>query len=146
MAAIAGKDVKFKLNGSEIGDSATTECVTQITFNPSKETLDTTTIGDDDREFIQGLKNGTFSLSAHWDATATTGIDAVVWGVFNSSAVVSFKLNPTGTATFAAGSPGYTGDCWCTSFNIDTSFDGLVELSAEFQISGAVSRDTSGTY
>lgn len=146
MAFQAGKDAKAKLNGSEIGDSATTECVTQITLNRSKDTLETTTIGDDDREFIEGLRTGGFTLNARWEPTASTGIDSIVHTVYNSTSVVSFKFNPTGTATFAAGFPGYTCDVWCESVDIDTPFDDIVTLAASFKVTGAVTRDTSGTY
>lgn len=146
MAYYAGKDSKFKLNGSEIGDTATTETLTQITFNRDKDMLETTTIGDDDRDFIEGLRNGTFSLNFRWEPSASTGIDTILNTVFTSTSTVSFKFNPTGTATFAAGFPGYTGSCWCTSYSIDTPFDDVIVGSAEFQIDGAVTRDVSGTY
>ena len=141
MAFQHGKSSKLKLNGTELQTF-----LTNISFNPTKDASETTTMGDTSRDFLEGLRNCSIQLSGRWDPTATTGPDAVVWGGYNSTSLVSFIYNPTAATTFAAGSPGYTGSCWVTDFNIDDPFEDIVTWTATLQVSGNISRDTSGTY
>lgn len=146
MAFCAAKDSKVKINAIEFGTGGTTNTLRTHTLNRDKDLIDITAMGDDDRAFIEGLRNATISISGVWDPTATNGPDAALNTIFTSTTTVSWIFNPTGVTTFAAGSPGYTASVWCRSYSIDTPYEDAVAWSAELQVDGAITRDTSGTY
>ncbi len=141
MSFVHGKGSKFKLDGIELQTF-----LTSVAFNPSKDTAETTTMGDTSRDFIEGLRNCSVQLSGRWDPSATTGPDAVLWGAYNSTTISTFGYNPSGVTTYAAASAGYTASAWCTDYSVDDSFDKEVDFSATLQVSGAVTRNTSSAH
>jgi predicted secreted protein len=143
MAFIAGKGYKAKINSVEVGTY-----LTNVGFPLTKDALETTTMGDSARDYIEGLKGATISLSGRWDP-ASGNLDDTLYTAWNTNTVVAFKLNPTGVASgasFTTSAPGYTGNMWVTNYEHTAPFDGVVSFSATLQVSGTVTRDTSGTY
>ena len=141
MAFVAGKGYKLKVNSIEVGPY-----MTNVSFALSKDALETTTMGDNARDYIEGLKGGTINLSGRWDGDASAS-DQTFWNMYNTGGSYTFKLNPTGvTPNFTSNQPGYTGSMLITSYNSDTSFDGVITFTAALQISGNVTRDVSGAY
>lgn len=141
MAFQHGKGSKFKLNSSELQTF-----LTGISLSQEKDLAETTTMGDSARDFIEGLYNATITLNLRWDPTASTGPDAIVNTAFVSASAVAWKFNPTGTATFSASAPGYTGNCWVRRVTRDDPYDDLVTMTVELQVDGAITRDTSNSY
>jgi len=141
MAFVAGKGYKVKIGSDDVS-----AYLTNISFPLTKYALETTTFGDNSRDYIEGLMSATISLSGRWDGAGSTAIDGVLHTAYDSGSLVVFKLNPTGTATFSPSAPGYTGDMVVTNYTHDTGFDGVVTFSATLQVSGTVTRATSGSY
>lgn len=142
MAFVAGKGYKVKIGSDEVSSY-----VTNISQPLTKDALETTTMGDSARDYIEGLKGATISLSGRWDGASSTTIDAVLANAYNNSSLVTFKLNPTGVSPdFLPTAPGYTGSMIVTNYEHNAAFDGVVSFSATLQVSGAVTRATSGTY
>lgn len=141
MAFVAGKGYKVKIGSDEVS-----AYVTNVSQALTKDALETTTFGDSARDYIEGLKGATISLSGRWDGAGATAIDAVLHTAYNNSSLVTFSLNPTGVATFTASAPGYTGSMLVTNYEHNSAFDGVVSFSATLQVSGAVTRATSGSF
>lgn len=142
MAFVAGKGYKVKIGSDEVSSY-----LTNISQPLTKDALETTTMGDSARDYIEGLKGATISLSGRWDGASSTAIDAVLANAYNNSSLVTFKLNPTGVSPdFTTSAPGYTGSMIVTNYEHNAAFDGVVSFSATLQVSGTVTRATSGTY
>lgn len=141
MAFVAGKGYKVKIGSDEV-----TSYLTNVSQPLTKDALETTTMGDSARDYIEGLKGATISLSGRWDGASATAIDQVLHAAYASSSLVTFSLNPTGTPTFSLTAPGYTGNMIVTNYEHNAAFDGVVSFSATLQVSGAVTRATSGGF
>jgi predicted secreted protein len=141
MAFVAGKGYKAKIGSNEV-----TAYLTNVSLALTKDALETTTMGDSSRDYIEGLRNASISLSGRWDGAGSTAIDQVIYDAWNSGSLVTFSLNPTGTAIFSASAPGYTGSMIVTNYEAPTAFDGVVTFSATLQVSGAVTRVTLGSF
>lgn len=130
-----GKDTVVQL-----GTSAAPTVLTDISSSLSSEDLsrqadthESTTFGADSKTYIPGLKDGTFSLEVMWSAT----IDAHLDGILGKQ--VNFEIGPAGSGT---GMPKYTGAAICTDYSGSNPVGDVVTASAEFQITGDVTRGT----
>lgn len=141
MAFTAGKGYKVKIGSDDVS-----AYLTNVSQPLTKDALETTTMGDSARDYIEGLRNATISLSGRWDGGGATAIDGVLHTAYANSSLVTFSLNPTGTATFSASAPGYTGSMIVTNYEHSAAFDGVVSFSATLQVSGAVTRAISGSF
>jgi len=130
MAFAAGKNVTFSLNGTAIGTF-----LSNVSLTRNGDTLDVTTFGDSDREFIQGLRSATITISGYFDPTASTGPDAVLATAFADADGVAFSL-VFGTGTTVT----YSGSCLVASYETTAAVDGLIAFSASLTATGAVSR------
>ena len=140
MAFVAGKGYKVKIGGTEVS-----AYLTNVSQPLTKDALETTTMGDSSRDYIEGLRNATISLSGRWDP-ATGTLDETLYNAYNNSSLVTFSLNPTGVATFTTSAPGYTGSMIVTNYEPNAAFDGVVSFSATLQVSGNVTRATTGSF
>lgn len=140
MAFVAGKGYKVKIGGTDVS-----AYLTNVSQPLTKDALETTTMGDSARDYIEGLRNATISLSGRWDGADNT-LDETLYNAYDNSSLVTFSLNPTGTATFSDNAPGYTGNMRVTNYEHNAAFDGVVSFSATLQVSGAVTRATTGSY
>lgn len=133
MAFVHGKTADFRVDNS--GGSLTdisTYC-DSVDFPMTADTAEVTTFGDASKEYIAGLKDATISVSGSWDATA----DAVLAAIVGLSG--SFQYGPAGTT---GGNIKYTGEAICTSYTVNAPVGDKVTFSAEFQVTGAVTRGT----
>jgi len=137
-----GKESKLTLNSGVLGAGGTVETLTNIGFNPTKDAPETTTMGDDSRDFVEGLRNCTITLSGRFDPTVTNGSDHILWNAYASTSLVSFSYNPVG-GSVGTSNPIYSGSCWVTDYSVDDPFDDVITWSATLQVSGAVARHTS---
>lgn len=130
MAYSAGKNLTLSYNSQSIGAFCS-----NVTLARNNDTLDVTTFGDSDREFITGLRSAQIQISGYFDPTASTGPDATLAGAFTSGSASSFTL------TFGSGSTvAYSGSAWVSSYETTSAVDGLIAFSATLQASGAITR------
>lgn len=137
MGKVAGRQSNF-----QIGDSANTlrdlsSSISSVDFPREVSALEVTGLGDTDRKFIVGLRGASFSASGFWDA-ASNSVDSVLDGIL-AVADRDFQYGPEGTG---AGKVKYTGDCILTRYTASSPVDGVVSFSADFQVTGAVTRAT----
>ena len=98
------------------------------------ETIDDSSMGDVSRTFIAGLRTFTATVDCLWDETNTTGQGAMTVG-----STITLNLYPEGATV---GDVYLTGNAIVTGRTINSSYDGLVELSISCQGSGALTQST----
>lgn len=117
----------------KVGSDAIAE-IRSFSIEESADTLETTTMGDTARTYSSSLTTFTGSVDVFWDETDTTGQGALTIG-----AEVTLNLYPEGDTS---GDTYYTGTAIVTGRTINSSFDGLVEMSISVQGSGALTETT----
>lgn len=134
MAFVHGKDTVFKVDdtGGSLTDIST--YINSVDFPESIDTAETTAFGSSAKSYIPGLTDATISVSGMWDATA----DAVFTGGAEPASR-SFEFGPAGST---ASNIKYTGECIMTSYSISNPVGDVVTFSADFQVTGAVTRGT----
>lgn len=128
MAIATGASGIVKIGATNSSETAVGE-IRSFTIETSADTIESTTMGDTARTYLQGLSTGTLSIEAYWDEA-----DAEQQRM-DERAEVFFEIYPTGDT---AGQESYSGSGIVTSKSISASFDGMVEASFSIQISGAV--------
>lgn len=117
----------------KVGSDAIAE-IRSFSIEESADTLEDTSMGDAARTYKPSLTNYTGSIDVLWDETDSTGQGALTIG-----AEVELNLYPEGDTS---GDTYYTGNAIVTGRTINSSFDGLVEMSISVQGNGALSETT----
>lgn len=128
MATHTGSEGTVKVGANAIAE------IRSFSIEQSADTLDDTTMGDTARTFKSSLTTYTGTVDVLWDETDTTGQGALTIG-----ASVTLNLYPEGDTS---GDTYYTGTAIVTGRTINSSYDGLVEMSISVQGSGALTQTT----
>lgn len=135
MAFVHGKSAVFKVDDSGGTLRDLSAYLEEVSFPRSIETAETTTFGNSAKTYITGLTDATISITGIFDATA----DGYLAGVIGASATLSFEYGPAGSA---GGAIKYSGECIMTSYEVSAPVGDKVSASAEFQVTGAITRGT----
>jgi hypothetical protein len=137
VAFVHGKSAVFKLDNAAGSLVDYSPYLNDVSLSRSIETAETTTFGvaGSAKTYIVGLSDATFSASGLFDATA----DSTLAGVLGQSATLSFEYGPAGSAS---GAVKYTGECIMTSYNTSASVGDAVQATADFQVTGQITRTT----
>ena len=132
--AIAGK------NGKVIIGTGTTKVVgiKNWSLELSLETLETTSLGDDWKNYISGLKEWTASAEGDFEVITDTTGQKLLSDAYLAGSTVEVKL-------FVDATNYYTGTAYINSLSIEDPVDDVVTISIEFTGNGALSMaSTSG--
>jgi hypothetical protein len=135
MAFKHGKNASFKVDNSGGTLTDISSYLNEVSLPRSIETGETTSFGNSAKTYLVGLSDATLSVSGTWDAT----LDAHLAGIIGQAASVSFEYGPEGTGT---GAIKYTGEAFLTSFETSSPVADVVTFSAEFQVTGTITRGT----
>ena len=126
--AIAGKNGKVTINGTT---DSTVVGIKNWSLELSLETLETTALGDDWKDYITGLKEWTASSEGDYEVgTDTTGQEALQEAYLDGTSVsVKFYVDSTHY---------YSGTAFISSLSIEDPVDDVVSISIEFTGSGAL--------
>jgi hypothetical protein len=105
----------------------------------TRDLAETTSFGANGTQSIPGLENVEFSISGSFDPTATTGPHAVINSLRAATAPGSFVYCPQGNS---AGNVQISGECWLSSYEVESEVDDKVSFEAEFQVEGTVTVGT----
>jgi len=132
-----GKSAVFKLDNSSSTLVDYSSYLNDVSLSRSIETAETTTFGvsGSAKTYIVGLSDANFSISGLFDATA----DATLAAVLGFATALDFEYGPTGST---ASMIKYTGTCLMTGYNISASVGDVVQATADFQVTGPVTRTT----
>lgn len=133
MPFVHGKSAVFKVDNSGGSLTDISAYCDNVDFPITADTAEVTTFGDSSKEYVAGLKDATISIGGSWDATAD-GVLAPIVGVAGS-----FEYGPAGST---AGNIKFTGEAICTGYTVTAPVGDKVSFSAEFQVTGAVTRGT----
>lgn len=137
MATISlNNDFRLGSNGtpSTLVDLSTK--VSQVEFNREQDLPDVTAFnGNGARAFAAGLTQGSFSVEFFWDAT----VDGQLNGLVGYTTPINFQYGPDGGDS---GKVRYTGTCFISSLSNPATVGDVKKFSAEFTITGAVTRGT----
>lgn len=141
MAFTHGKDSVFKLDDSGGTLRTLSQYIDEVSGLPGgRDLAEVTAFGDAGTKSIPGLQDVGFSISGHFDSTATTGPNAVINSLRTATATASFEYGPEGGTT---GKVKFSGECWLEEYEVESSVGDKVSFSAEFKVDGTV---TSGTF
>ena len=129
-----GKDAAVYVTDSGGSERNLTDYATSVGLPVEVETAEVSTLGDDDKVYVTGLRDRTISIEGKWDGT----VDGYLSGLLGGTAR-AWKVFPAGSA---AGRPFYSGSAILTSYEVTADIGDAVGFSAEFQNSGTVTRGT----
>jgi hypothetical protein len=137
VAFVHGKSAVFKLDNSSGTLVDYSSYLNDLSLSRDIETAETTTFGvaGSAKTYIVGLSDATFSISGLFDATA----DGTLAGVLGFATPLEFEYGPAGSS---GGLIKYSGNCIMTSYEISAAVGDAVQASADFQVTGAITRGT----
>ena len=128
-----GKEAVIKVADSGATLRDLSDVLNTATLSRGVETAETSTLGDDDKTYIPGLRDATISVEGMADTTTSGYFDGIL------GLTTTFEFYPAGEG---AGQVKYSGSCILTSFETGAELGGAVTVSGEFQVTGAVTRAT----
>lgn len=135
MAAVHGSKAKFSVQDSGSTNRDLSAYLTSAGLPRSADTAEVSTLGVTSKAYIPGLKDGTIPIEGPYDAT----VDGYLAGILGMSR--TFTYDPQGTTP--TGTPHYSGSAILTSYEASTPVDDAGTFTAEFQITGDVTRTTN---
>ena len=134
MSFVHGKDSVFKVAGTDLS-----AYINSVDVDQSVDMAETSTMGVEAQTYISGLSDGKISIAGFYDSTGTSGPDAVLFPLVGSDTSSTFEFGPEGSTT---GKQKYTGSCFVTSYKFSAPVGDVVGFTADFQITGAVTKAT----
>lgn len=131
--AVAGK------NGKVVIGEASTKKVVGIknwSLELSLDTLETTALGDDWKNYITGLKEWSASSEGDYEVPVDTEGQKALQDAFLNGTTVTVKLYVDGTNY-------YQGEAYINSLSIEDPVDDVVSISIEFTGTGALTFETA---
>lgn len=131
-----GKGSFFSLTSATGGVINYSSGIDDCSLARKLDTPDVTTFGDNDKSYIVGLRDASFSVAGIFSSTHVKKLDALL----GSTAGGAFVYGPEGTAS---GGRKYTGSSILTGYDVKSPVGGRVALTFSLQCSGAI---TSTSY
>lgn len=131
--AVAGKNGKVV-----VGASASKKVVgiKNWSLELSLDTLETTSLGDDWKNYITGLKEWSASSEGDYEVPVDTEGQKALQDAFLNGTTVTVKLYVDGTNY-------YQGEAYINSLSIEDPVDDVVSISIEFTGTGALTFETA---
>jgi len=123
--ALAGKNGKVMIS---------TDIVTEIknwSLDLDSDTLETTSFGDEWKEYISGLKEWSASSEGSWNISADTSGQKALQDAYLNGTSVTLKL-------YVDDIHYYSGSAYISSLSIEDPVEDAVNISFEFQGTGAL--------
>ncbi len=131
--AVAGKNGKVEI-GSESGKKVVG--IKNWSLELSLDTLETTALGDDWKNYITGLKEWTASSEGDYAVPTDKDGQSALQDAFLKGTTVTVKLYVDETNY-------YKGEAFINSLSIEDPVDDVVSISVEFTGTGALSFETA---
>jgi hypothetical protein len=133
-----------KVTALKITDSAGTlrdisNVLRQVDFPREADTAETSAFGTFDKTYVVGLVGSSLSCSGMFDATVDGYLNGIRGLDIGGAYTGVFQHGPEGTTS---GRVRYNGVALCTSYSITNGIGDMVGFTSNFQITGAVTRDT----
>ncbi len=135
MAFSHGKDTVFKIDnsGGSLQDIST--YLLSVGFPQEIDMAETSTFGTGAKTYVAGMTDATISIEGRYDPT----VDNILNALKGLAATQTFEYGPQGGT---GGAVKYTGECRMTSYEVSGDVGDMTGFSAEFQVSGSITRTT----
>ena len=130
---VHGKSTHFEIDDTGGTSRDISDTLTSVDFPETIDTAETTAFGSVSKSYIVGLRDATLSVSGIWDGT----VDSYFIGTEPASR--SFIYGPAGDT---GGNEKYSGEAILTSYSISNPIGDVVTFTADFQVTGNVTRGT----
>jgi hypothetical protein len=135
MAKAHSRLATFSLDNSGGTPVDVTQYVDTVSLQDAVDASETTTLGDNAREYIEGLAGTTISVSGPLDSV----LYAQIAGIRQSGATRTFTYRPMGgTGTY----PTISGECLVSAFTLGAQVGNPASFSATLTVTGAVTYGT----
>ena len=136
MGKLVLTDAFLSINGVDLSND-----VQSVTLNYEAEEQDSTTMGDDTREMLGGLKNWSMDVSFAQDFAASQ-VDVTLFSIVGSQ--VAIILRTDNAAGVGVTNPNYTGTGLISSYSpIGNSVGDLAVAPVTIKAAGTLTRATS---
>lgn len=132
--------------GFSVKDATTTwrnisQYLNSVDFPRTADTAEVTTFNTStsSKAYVPGNKDATLSLEGKWDPT----VDGYLSGILGKQR--AFTYYPNTTSSVNTNFVRYSGNAICTAYNPPASVDDAVSFSAEFQVTGTITRSTASS-
>ena len=113
---------------------------TDVAMPRSVDMAEVSVFGNDTKQYIAGLEDGTISISGPYDPVIDAQIDGVIVAIRTGTlATASFQYDPQGSTM---GLPRYDAECLVTSYDPPTSMSDAVRYSLDLQVTNGITRTT----
>lgn len=141
MAIIAGNNGRVLIDNAA-GTLTAVAAVRTFSVELTSDTIESTTMGNDTRQYIKGLSTWSGTADIYFDSVNLTGGASVIaalipTGINVGAAPITIELycgSTGGTDNNTANK--FSGECIITGYTVNSSMDGMVEASISFQGSG----------
>jgi hypothetical protein len=116
--------------------------IESIEISLSRDLPEDTSMGDDSRSYLAGLKGATITANFNADYAASQ-TDATLWAIYDGDAAVAFEIRADAGAA-STSNPEYGGSVHLTSYGaVGGSVGDVAKQAASFTVTGDVTRVTS---
>lgn len=136
MAVFALVNAYVSINSVDLSDHCRA-----VTINAQADQLDSTTFGDSWREYTGGLKSGTVAFE-FLDDFATSSVDSTLFSILSTGTAVAVAVKPVNT-TISTTNPEYQFNILPHEWNMGGSLGEMAAKSVTYNITGAITRDTT---
>jgi len=123
---IHGKGASFFFNSVRYSSG-----IEEVSFPRSVDTAEVTTYGDNDRNYIAGLRGASISVTGIWAST----YENLIAPLLGSTAASAFVFSPGSTA---ATNRKETGNAFITGYEVGAPVGDKVSMKIDFMVTGAV--------
>ena len=133
MAVRHGKHTEVKMDNSSGTLTDIKEHLDTSSLDRMREAIEATTFGDNDKAYVAGLRDGTFSLNGPYSKE----LDDILNSAFDTDETRSIEYGPGGDAS---GESKYTFEALITKGNSERPVGDVGSMSGEFQLTGVITR------
>jgi len=131
-----GKDASFWLNNKSGSITDYSATISKVTWKPSATNPDSTTLGSKAKKRQKGLTDASFTVEGFVDLSSGGLAEALYWA---RGVATAFRVGPEGNAT---SKKRFTGSAILRSWNLKPNVTGVVPFTAQFDVTGAYTKDT----
>ena len=129
-----GKAAVFSIDDTGGTARDISDVLNSIDFPETTDTAEVTAFGASSRSYIVSLESATISISGMYDATVDGYLKG---GTEPASRTFTFKPG------VSSGDAIYSGECILTSYSLSSPVGDVNTFSADFQVTGTVTRTTT---
>ena len=141
MAGRSARDAGFAFTDTGANLRFVTQKCNNVDFPRPVDLIDVTPFNSTNRtkQYVNGNADATVSISGFWDAT----VDGYLAGIVAHTSASQVRYYPGSTSTTDTNFIQYKANAFLSSYSVSAAVDGANEFSADFQLTGTITRTTT---